>query len=333
MSALGVSPLGVKSSMQMPVKDAGYHAVLSAYLSIMAGLTELMMSLWAGHSEKSMSIYGIGIMAFVDVAGSVLVLSLWQCGPLSSPGGVRTIVDRRREMLFSAIIGTMMVFLGLFLIVDSMQRLVHKSTMDSSILGIVDSVVGTMCGFSLAGYKYVVGTALDSPVIIADSMSSLCGGLISFLALMVVFVDDELWWSDATAGFTSATYTFYAGVSTLFAANAELSKLNRLHRGGPRFAPEAVKKLNKAASDSQLYQQEVPQAAVDGPVDDVFEGEVRYDAGSMGIIKQLYRFLGLRDDRGDSRDASSIEKQKLLSLPSADSRDQGDDVAVTTFTA
>lgn len=315
-------------------RTGALHAVISAYLSILAGLGELFMSLWAGHHEKSMSIYSIGIMAFVDCAGSVLVLTMWQCG---NPQ-VRLLADRRREMQYSAIIGVMMIFLGMFLVVDSLQRLVHRSSMDSSMLGIIDSVIGTLCGFSLAGYKYVVGTTLDSPVIVADSWSSLCGAIISSLALLVVFVDDELWWSDASAGFASAMYTFYAGVSTLFAANAELSKLNRLHRGGPRPAPDHVKRIRKGGgTESQLYQNELPQAAVDGPAPE-FDGSEEREGGGGGssAIRFIYRLLGMEIPDGAKNSEASIkayerETQKLLSMPSS-SLDAGDEPG-QTFTA
>jgi len=326
--------------------DGALHAILSAYLSILAGLGELVMSMWAGHHEKSMSIYGIGIMAFVDIAGSILVLSMWQCG--SPQGGARLISERRREMQYSAIIGVMMVFLGIFLIVDSFQRLVHRSKMDSSYLGVIDSVMGTLCGFSLAGYKYVVGKSLDSPVIIADSVSSLCGGLISCLALLVVFLDDELWWSDSSAGFTSALYTFYSGVTTIMSANSELSKLNRLHRGGPRPAPDYVRKLAKNSSDAQLFQAEATALGPyegDNLLDAAADGGEWSSSGESSILRSFYRVLGLASPGGSSDQKDSFskrkgtysEKQHLLHSPlppqPSSSEDQHDREGPTTFTA
>ena len=317
-------------------KDAPWHAVVSAYLSILAGLGELTMSMWAGHTEKSMSIYGIGIMAFVDIAGSVLVLSMWQCG---SPQSVRLTSERRREVQYSAIIGVMMIFLGMFLIVDSFQRLVHRSKMDSSYLGLIDGALGTVCGFSLAAYKYIVGKSLDSPVIIADSVSSLCGGMISCLALLVVFVDDEWWWSDSSAGFTSALYTFYSGVVTVYAANSDLSKLNRLHRGGPRLAPDYVKRVRSANESQQQqsqqqqqlqpnFQTEVPHAQALEEDDD--REERYYDSQpqeSSAVLRILYRALGFeppdsssrRDGLAKSKAAAYLgENQKLLPSESSE---------------
>ena len=275
-------------------KSATRHAVISAYLSIVAGIWELSLSIWAGHNEKSMSVYGIGIMAFVDIAGSILVLSLWQFGTVE---GMRLLSERRREMHYSVCIGAMMIFLGMFLIADSLQRFLNKSTMTQSSLGLVDGITGTVFGVGLAMYKYYVGKSLDSPVVLADSVSSFCGGMASCLSLLVFVIDDEVWWSDSTAGFTAAFYTFYSGVTTLVSANvsctslyltqallnffslfspihicgqAELSKLNRLQRGGPRLAPDYVRRLAKNSSNADLMNppEAVHATSLDGPYDE-----------------------------------------------------------------
>lgn len=200
-------------------KTATKHAVISAYLSILAGVWELGLSIWAGSAEKSMSVYGIGIMAAVDIAGSVLVLALWQCGSVE---GMRLLSERRREMHYSMCIGAMMIFLGMFLIVDSLQRFMHRSTMSQSKLGLIDGLTGTVFGVGLATYKYYVGKSLDSPVVLADAVSSFCGGMASCLSLLVFLIDDAVWWSDSTAGFTSAFYTFYSGITTVISANVSL---------------------------------------------------------------------------------------------------------------
>jgi hypothetical protein len=57
---------------------ARFHAIASAYLSIVAGIVEAVMSMMAGSEEDSLSLYGVALMAFVDIAGTFLVLSLWE---------------------------------------------------------------------------------------------------------------------------------------------------------------------------------------------------------------------------------------------------------------
>lgn len=89
-----------------------FHAVFSAYVSIFAGVIEAFFSVILGHAELSMSLYGIALMAIVDITGSVLVLLIWQ-----SPD------DRNREKKilearYTYIIGVLMMILGLFLVAD-----------------------------------------------------------------------------------------------------------------------------------------------------------------------------------------------------------------------
>ena len=99
----------------MTEKTAHTHAIISAYLSIIAGLVEAALSLTAGHAEISMSLYGIALMAIVDITGSVLVLRMWQN---SGAPEDRLISQRLQEMQYSITIGVMMIVLGCFLIAD-----------------------------------------------------------------------------------------------------------------------------------------------------------------------------------------------------------------------
>ena len=57
----------------MTFQNARFHAILSAYLSIVAGLVETVISLMDGMEEISMSLYGIALMAFVDITGSSFI--------------------------------------------------------------------------------------------------------------------------------------------------------------------------------------------------------------------------------------------------------------------
>lgn len=200
-----------------------FHAILSAYLSIFIGLTEAGLSVYAGHAEISMALYGIAVMGLVDGTGSVLVLMMWQCGSQKNGKTERLVSERIREMRYSLIIGCMMLLLGSFLVVDSLKKMVEKeSPSDKDLMGFLLGVYGSVFGFFLASYKYIVGKALDSPVIIADSISSLCAAITSFAALVVTLVDNKLWWSDSAAGFTAALYMLYSGASTVLSANVSL---------------------------------------------------------------------------------------------------------------
>ena len=220
-------------------------------------------------------------MAFVDITGSVLVLLMWQ-----SANSERLVSDRIREMNYSIAIGSMMIFLGIFLIVDSIIKLRSKNTpSDSSLMGTVDGMFGFFCGISLFLYKYFVGKALDSPVVIADSISSLCSGLTSFAALLVVILDETLWWIDSTAGFFSALYTLYSGAHTIISSYSEISKLRQ--EQGPTKKRFIKKNVDYGSDDSRRGSSSSSSRGGGGGNGD--KKENKSSSSSSSIVKKLYK--------------------------------------------
>ena len=154
----------------MSESSARFHAILSAYLSIVAGLLEAVLSISLGSEEDSMSLYGIALMGFVDVTGSLLILNLFQCRR-TSYAGERSQQDKRTEIIYTIAIGLLMVVLGVFLIVDSAISFIYHQTADEmNSLGIMIATFGAFSGLTLALYKYVVGKALNSSVVTAGKM-------------------------------------------------------------------------------------------------------------------------------------------------------------------
>ena len=159
-------------------------------------------------------------MAIVDVTGSVLVLMMWQCGSTE-----RKYSERLREMRYSIFIGLMMLFLGCFLVADSIKNLYgHDSPDGNTVKGDIGAIFGFTCGLFLFCYKYFVSIVLDSPVIMADSISSLCSAFTSLAAIMVIFVHNKIWWSDSMAGFTASLYTLYSGLDTIISSKKVINK-------------------------------------------------------------------------------------------------------------
>lgn len=94
--------------------SARFHALFSAYLSIFCGTLEAVFSLLAGSTELSMSLYGVALMATVDVAGSILII-VFYTNMTSMEYAVR---QKRQELRYTFLIGCFMMILGIFLVVD-----------------------------------------------------------------------------------------------------------------------------------------------------------------------------------------------------------------------
>jgi len=268
----------------------------------LAGIVEATLSLWYGHAEISMSLYGIALMAIVDITGSVLVLAMWQ----SSYNKERLISDRLREMNYSIAIGSMMIMLGIFLIVDSTIKLTNRNIPeDSSFMGTLDAVFGFVCGISLFLYKYYVGKALDSPVVVADSISSLCSGLTSFAALLVVILDQRLWWSDSTAGFTAALYTLYSGTDTIISSRHEIYRL----RDEKAF-------LARQAAHNSIKKIMSNRSVLENGSDDSRDMSRKRDT-RRSLVKKFYESFSF---------FSSPANQDYDKLPLTESEDQDDEI-------
>ena len=101
-----------------------FHAVFSAYLTIIIGLVLAVLTILAGRTDVSMSLYAVALMSILDVSGGILVLTLWQNRKEES-----TYVDKFErieaseteevtDLRYSFIIGLFMLTMGIFLILD-----------------------------------------------------------------------------------------------------------------------------------------------------------------------------------------------------------------------
>lgn len=94
----------------------------------------------------------------------------------------------------------------------------RETPTEGDVWGLVVTIFGCCGGLFLGYYKHIVGAILDSSVISADAISSFCSGVTSAAALLVIFINSEFWWADSAAGFATALYTLYSGVSTIVSA-------------------------------------------------------------------------------------------------------------------
>ena len=101
-----------------------FHAVFSAYLTIIIGVVLAVLTILAGRTDVSMSLYAVALMSILDVSGGILVLTLWQNRREES-----SYIDKFErieaseteeitDLWYSFIIGLFMLTMGLFLILD-----------------------------------------------------------------------------------------------------------------------------------------------------------------------------------------------------------------------
>eukprot|EP01041_Mallomonas_annulata_P011106 gene11106-23209_t len=184
--------------------NARLHAIISSYLNIVAGIIDLCLSIWAGSEDVSLSMFGVAIMTFVDLSGSILVLVRWQ---FFFSETIDHQAEKRREMFLSCILGFLMALLGMSLLNICTWLLLEHETPRGAIKGIIVSILGASSSLGLAYYKYIVGKKLDSYVVLT--------GLTCVSSFLVALLQRYCWWMDGAIGIVVGVYTLYGGVKTL----------------------------------------------------------------------------------------------------------------------
>lgn len=105
-----------------------FHAVAAAYLSIGVGIIQATLTILAGLTDVSMSLYAVALMSILDVFGGVLILTIWQNRKAESSYLDKferieaSETEEVTDLWYSFIIGLFMLLMGLVLIVDRFDR-------------------------------------------------------------------------------------------------------------------------------------------------------------------------------------------------------------------
>lgn len=105
-----------------------FHAVVAAYLSIGVGIVQATLTILAGLTDVSMSLYAVALMSILDVFGGVLILTLWQNRKLESSYLDKferieaSETEEVTDLWYSFIIGLFMLLMGLILIIDRFDQ-------------------------------------------------------------------------------------------------------------------------------------------------------------------------------------------------------------------
>lgn len=139
-------------------------AALLALITIFYNLAEGVISVWFGAEDETLSLFGFGLDSFVEVISGI---GIWHMvgrlgrGELADRDPFEKKALRITGSAFYLLAGGML----LTAIVSIMQQ--HKPV--TTIWGIIVSVASIAAMQLLIHYKVKVGTALNSPAILADA--------------------------------------------------------------------------------------------------------------------------------------------------------------------
>jgi divalent metal cation (Fe/Co/Zn/Cd) transporter len=177
-----------------------------SFLTIFYNVLEGLISIYFGIEEESLSLLGFGLDSFVEVASASIVLL-----KLQNDNPNQTLARERRATFW---IGVLFLLLASSIMGSSAYKLWIGGAPETTVPGIVISLISLGFMFYLYRAKLSVGFKLDSATIMADARCSLACIKLSFILLagsLLFFFFPFLWWLDSVAATVLSLFIFLEG--------------------------------------------------------------------------------------------------------------------------
>lgn len=139
-------------------------AALLALITIFYNIAEGLVSVWFGSADETLSLFGFGLDSFVEVISGI---GIWHMVRRLGAGAVEDRDTFERRAL--RITGGAFYLLASGMIVTATASVVQGHRPVTTLWGIIVSLVSIVSMQVLIHYKVKVGTALNSPAILADA--------------------------------------------------------------------------------------------------------------------------------------------------------------------
>jgi hypothetical protein len=139
-------------------------AALLAMITIYYNIAEGVISVWFGAEDETISLFGFGLDSFVEVISGV---GIWHMVRRLGKGELEDRDPFERKAL--RITGGAFYLLAVGMTLTAILSIVQGHKPVTTFWGIIVSVVSIVAMQVLIHYKMKVGTALNSPAILADA--------------------------------------------------------------------------------------------------------------------------------------------------------------------
>lgn len=138
-----------------------------ALFTILYNLLEGLASVWMGISDETLALFGFGVDSFIEVISAI---GVWHMLRRIRANGGETRDEFEQRAL--RITGSAFYLLTIGLVVTAGLNLYQQHRPETTLWGIVIALVSISFMWALIHYKVKVGTALNSPAILADAACS-----------------------------------------------------------------------------------------------------------------------------------------------------------------
>ncbi len=187
------------------------RALRLEYFTVVYNGIEAALSIFFGYLAGSIALVGFGLDSVVEsLSGLVLIWRLRQHGKVSSDEEERV---EKKAMKFVAV--TFFV-LGLYILVQSIRKLVLKEMPDPSLPGIFIALASLVVMPALSVAKRKTGEQIRSGALIADAKETLACSFLSVALLMGLGLNYLFgwWYADAIAGLFIVLFLFHEGMDS-----------------------------------------------------------------------------------------------------------------------
>ena len=190
-----------------PSRSLARRAVGLAWFTISYNLIEGVIAIAAGVVAGAVSLIGFGIDSGIEVAAATVVLVRLTA---ELRGGEP---DEGKEKVALRFIAVTFFLLAGYLVFEGVRSLVLGETPDTSPVGIALTGASIVIMPVLAWFKFRVGRAMGSKLVLADAAETrLCAWLsVSTFAGLVLYALVGWTWLDAVAGFVIAIFAAMEG--------------------------------------------------------------------------------------------------------------------------
>ena len=175
------------------------------YFTIAYNVLEAAASITFGVIAGSIALIGFGLDSIVEsLSGGVLIWRLRRHGQISKEA------EERLEKRATRFVAVTFFVLGLYILYESVSKLVLTEIPEPSLAGIIIAAVSIVVMPLLMWQKYKTGKAINSRALVADSKETLACALLS-VALLVGLGANYLfgfWQADPIVGLIIVVFLF-----------------------------------------------------------------------------------------------------------------------------
>lgn len=197
--------------MQLPLDREHAHQLRAGrrleYFTLGWNLTEAAVAMGAGLFAGSIALIGFGVDSLIEsLSGGILLWRLQWTG-----------TDESRERLAHKLVGISFLLLALYVAFEAGRSLLRHEEPETSVVGIVLSIISLIVMPLLARAKRRVAAEIDSRALYADSRQTDICAYLSAILLVGLLLNALFgwWWADPVAALCMLPLILRAGMEAL----------------------------------------------------------------------------------------------------------------------